>query len=71
MIRSFLTSIWKQGGLQGATASEAFSVECGLGTTMTSDDLLLGFMRVTVKVAIVHPAEFIVLSFQQQMATTG
>ncbi|MBI3134488.1 MAG: phage tail sheath family protein [Bacteroidetes bacterium] len=71
MISSFLTSVWKQGGLQGATASDAFSVDCGLGTTMTSDDLLNGFMRVTVKVAIVHPAEFIVLSFQQQMATSS
>lgn len=71
MISSFLTSVWKQGGLQGATASDAFSVDCGLGTTMTSDDLLNGFMRVTVKVAIVHPAEFIVLTFQQQMATSS
>lgn len=71
MISSFLTSIWKEGGLQGASASDAFSVECGLGTTMTSDDLLNGFMKVTVKVAIVHPAEFIVLTFQQQMATSS
>ena len=26
MIGSFLTSIWKQGGLQGAAAADAFSV---------------------------------------------
>lgn len=71
MISSFLTSIWKQGGLQGATPDAAFAVDCGLGTTMTPDDLLNGFMRVTVKVAIVHPAEFIVLSFEQQMATSS
>ncbi|MGH1385386.1 phage tail sheath family protein [Kordia sp.] len=71
MIGSFLTGIWKQGGLQGATAAAAFSVECGLGSTMTSDDILNGFMNVTVKVAVVRPAEFIVLTFQQQQATSS
>ena len=71
MISSFLNSIWKQGGLQGASASDAYSVACGLGSTMTGDDILNGFMNVTVKVAVVHPAEFIVLTFQQQMATSS
>lgn len=71
MISSFLTSVWKEGGLQGAKPSDAFSVDCGLGTTMTADDILNGFMNVTVKVAIVHPAEFIVITFQQQMATSS
>jgi phage tail sheath protein FI len=71
MISSFLTTIWKEGGLQGASPAEAFSVECGLGTTMTSEDLLGGFMKVMVKVAVVHPAEFIVITFQQQMATSS
>ena len=71
MIGSFLTSIWKEGGLQGAVPADAFSVACGLGTTMTSEDILNGYMRVTVKVAITHPAEFIILSFEQQMATSS
>lgn len=71
MISSFLTSVWQQGGLQGAKPSDAFSVACGLGVTMTSDDILNGFMNVTVKVAVVHPAEFIVISFQQQQATSS
>jgi hypothetical protein len=71
MINSFLTGIWKEGGLQGATAASAFSVECGLGSTMTSEDILNGFMNVTVKVAITRPAEFIVLTFQQQQATSS
>lgn len=68
MIGNFLSSVWKQGGLQGAVPGEAFSVDCGLGVTMTGEDILAGFMRVTVKVAVVRPAEFIVLTFQQQMA---
>ena len=71
MISSFLTSIWKEGGLQGASPSDAFSVACGLGTTMTADDILNGIMRVTIKVAIVHPAEFIVFTFQQQMTASS
>jgi hypothetical protein len=71
MIGSFLTSIWKQGGLQGATPSDAFSVDCGLGSTMTGNDILNGFMNVSVKVAVVRPAEFIVITFQQEMATSS
>lgn len=71
MISSFLTTIWKEGGLQGAQAADAFSVDIGLGTTMTPEDLLNGFMNVTVKVAVVRPAEFIVITFQQQMAKSG
>lgn len=71
MISAFLTTIWKEGGLQGASAADAFSVAIGLGSTMTPEDLLNGFMNVTVKVAVVHPAEFIVITFQQQMAKSG
>ncbi len=68
MIESFLSSVWKQGGLQGANSGDAFSVDCGLGVTMTAEDILAGLMRVTVKVAVTHPAEFIILTFEQQMA---
>ena len=71
MISSFLTSVWQQGGLIGASASDAFSVDCGLGTTMTGDDILNGFMNVVIKVAVTHPAEFIVITFQQQMAVSS
>ncbi len=65
----FLIQIWKEGGLQGAKASDAFSVECGLGTTMTQQDILNGLMILVTKVAIEHPAEFIVLTVSQEMAT--
>jgi len=67
MISSFLTSIWKQGGLAGLTPADAFDVEVGLGSTMTPNDILDGIMNVTVKVAITRPAEFIVITFQQKM----
>jgi phage tail sheath protein FI len=67
MIRNFLTGIWKRGGLAGATPDEAFSIHVGLGETMTPEDILEGILRVTVLVAISRPAEFIEITFQQQM----
>jgi len=66
-IRNFLTGIWKRGGLAGASPDDAFAVFVGLGETMTSVDILEGIMRVTVLVAITRPAEFIEITFQQQM----
>ncbi|MEM7085769.1 MAG: phage tail sheath C-terminal domain-containing protein [Bacteroidota bacterium] len=67
MISNFLLGIWKQGGLVGPKPASAFSVSVGLGSTMTAQDILEGIMRVSVKVAVSHPAEFIEITFQQQM----
>ncbi len=70
MISNFLTNMWQGGALAGTTAAEAFSVSVGLGSTMTSIDILDGYMRIMVKVAVTRPAEFIVITFQQQMQTS-
>lgn len=70
MINSFLTGLWSQGGLQGASAADAFSVSVGLGRTMTAQDILDGVMRITLKLAVTHPAEFIVVTIEQQMASS-
>jgi phage tail sheath protein FI len=67
MISNFLNGIWKRGGLAGAVPDDAYSVHVGLGETMTPDDILEGIMRITVLVALVRPAEFIEITFQQQM----
>ena len=67
MLENFLRSVWKRGGLVGATPEEAFEVHVGLGDTMTGDDILEGILRITVLVAIVRPSEFIAITFQQQM----
>lgn len=67
MIESFLRSVWKRGGLAGATPEDAFEVHVGLGDTMTGEDILEGIMRISVLVAVSHPAEFIEITFQQQM----
>jgi len=67
MIGNFLTGVWKRGGLAGAVPDDAFSVHVGLGETMTPEDILEGILRVTVLVAISRPAEFLEITFQQQM----
>ena len=67
MAANFLTGIWKRGGLAGATPEDAFSVHVGLGETMTPEDILEGRMNMTVLVALSRPAEFIEITFQQQM----
>lgn len=66
-IVNFLTGIWKRGGLAGTSPGDAFGVFVGLGETMTPEDILEGILRVTVLVAISRPAEFIEITFQQQM----
>lgn len=67
MIGNFLTGIWKRGGLAGSSPDDAFSVHVGLGETMTPEDILEGILRVTVLVAVTRPAEFIEITFNQQM----
>ena len=67
MMTNFLTDQWKRGALAGATPEDAFSVDIGLGVTMTPTDILDGIMNISIKLAVVRPAEFIVITIQQQM----
>lgn len=66
MIDNFLTNLWKQGALMGASPAEAFFVNIGLGSTMTQVDVLEGRMNVEIGMAVVRPAEFIVLKFSHK-----
>ncbi len=68
LIENFLMTLWRQGALQGAKPEHAFSVSIGLGSTMTADDILNGMMRIHIAVALVRPAEFILINLQQTMA---
>ena len=67
MIENYLTQKWKEGALQGVKSAEAFFVKCGLGTTMTAQDILEGRLIVEIGLAAVRPAEFIILRFSQKM----
>ena len=67
MIENFLILQWKAGALAGAKPEQAFYVKIGLGSTMSADDILNGRMIVEIGMAVVRPAEFIVLRFSHMM----
>ncbi len=67
MIENYLTNKWKEGALTGAKPDEAFFVRIGLGTTMTAQEILEGYMKVEIGMAVVRPAEFIVLKFSHKL----
>ena len=68
MIENFLTTLWRQGALQGVKPEHAFYVSVGLGKTMTALDILEGRLIVEIGMAAVRPAEFIILRFSHKMA---
>ena len=70
MIENFLTVQWRQGALAGAVTEQAFFVKVGLGETMTAQDILEGRMIVEIGLAVVRPAEFIILRFAHKMQTS-
>lgn len=67
MIENFLVLQWRAGALAGAKPEHAFYVRVGLGQTMTAQDILEGRMIVEIGMAVVRPAEFIVLRFSHKM----
>lgn len=67
MIENYLTQQWKAGALMGASTKEAFFVHVGLGETMTEQDIWEGRMIVEIGMAVVRPAEFIILRFMHKM----
>ncbi|MCW3084472.1 MAG: Bacteriophage tail sheath protein [Bacteroidetes bacterium] len=67
MIEAFLTGLWRDGALAGATTKDAYFVRVGLGVTMTAQDILEGRMIVEIGMAAVRPAEFIILRFEHKL----
>jgi phage tail sheath protein FI len=67
MIENYLIQKWREGALAGATPKDAFFVRCGLGVTMTAQDILEGRMNVEIGMAVVRPAEFIILKFSHKL----
>jgi uncharacterized protein len=59
-IESFLIGLWKSAALMGQTVRDAFFVRCDQTTTSQSD-IDCGRVVVIVGVAVVRPAEFIIL----------
>lgn len=67
MIENYLTTQWKAGALMGTTTKEAYFVKVGLDETMTELDIWEGRMIVEIGLAVVRPAEFIILRFMHKM----
>lgn len=67
MIEAFLTLQWRAGALMGAKPEEGFFVHVGLGETMTALDIFEGRMIIEIGLAVVRPAEFIILRFSHKM----
>lgn len=61
MIENFLHQQWLDGGLAGSNSKEAYHVE------VSGDILKPKTMNVTVEIALVRPAEFIVLNFSHTL----
>ena len=67
VIDNYLLQKWKEGALLGAAPNEAYFVNVGLGSTMTEQDILEGRLIVDIGMAVVRPAEFIILRFMHKM----
>jgi Bacteriophage tail sheath protein len=64
-VTRFLTTEWRLGALQGATADEAFFVACDR-STMTQDDIDNGRLICEIGIAPVRPAEFVIFRISQR-----
>ena len=67
MIENYLIMKWKDGALAGVKPNDAFFVRVGLGQTMSQEDVLEGRMIVEIGLAVVRPAEFIILKFSHKL----
>lgn len=70
MIENFLVLQWRAGALAGAKPDEAFFVKVGLNQTMSFTDILEGRLIVQIGMAVVRPAEFIILEFSHKVQTS-
>ncbi len=67
MIESYLFGLFNDGAFAGTTPETSYQVLIGVGETMTDEDVLNGYMKASIMVAPVRPAEFIVLTFSQMV----
>jgi phage tail sheath protein FI len=65
-IGAFMNRLFRAGAFQGGKASDAYFVRCGLGDTMTQDDIDRGQVIVLVGFAPLKPAEFVIVRIQQK-----
>lgn len=68
-VEAFLTLLWRQGALMGATPAEAFFVKCDEETN-PQEEIDAGRVTTVIGIAPVKPAEFVVFQIGQTAAGT-
>jgi uncharacterized protein len=69
-IEAFLLSLFNQGALQGSKPSDAFQVKCD-STTTSSADQDNGVVNIVIAVALLKPAEFVIITISQMAGQTA
>ena len=67
MLENYLITLWRAGALAGAKPDEAYFVKLGLGETMTAQDIQEGKMIIMIGMAVMRPAEFVILKYSHKM----
>lgn len=69
-ITAFLTLLWHQGALFGSTADDAFFVTCDV-TNNPPSLRTQGVLNIDVGLAVLYPAEFVVIRVAQMTSTSS
>ncbi|MCZ6672476.1 MAG: phage tail sheath family protein, partial [Verrucomicrobia bacterium] len=67
-VETFMYGLFRQGAFQGTSLKECYFVKCGLGETMTQNDIDDGRLILQLGFAPLKPAEFVVITVQQRVA---
>ncbi len=67
MLIGYLDELWSAGALNGTTAEEAYFIRLGLGETMNDEDIRAGRLHISVGIAAVRPAEFVVMTITHNL----
>ena len=69
-VESFMTGLWRQGALLGATSEDGYLRQMH-STTTSAADIEAGILNLLIGFAAVRPAEFLVLRIQLRTNTAG
>jgi uncharacterized protein len=67
-VEDFLFVLFQQGALMGSKPDQAYFVRCDR-TTMTQNDIDMGIVHILIGLALVKPAEFVILRIQHTTKT--
>ena len=67
VVSNYLLGLWRKGALQGTKPVQAFFVKCGMGETMTAQDVAEKRLILELGFAPLKPAEFVILRLEWRM----